>query len=208
MNIDKPKISICEDYDIEKANEEYEFKNYTFSKNCNDALSIKELTIDSCIFKKIDFSNIDLDVSLVDVIFDGCDLSNKKFDKKLLCRVEFRNCKMVGTSFIDSSLKSVLFINCSTKYLNFSNTRIEKMLVEDSNFAEASFMESDIKSIKFNKVLLERTEFFKVKLNKVDFSTCDISSTLFDMTSLKGIVVDRFQCASLVGMLGVNVKED
>ena len=54
---------------------------------------------------------------------------------------------------------------------------------------------------------LDSSEFFKTKLNGVDFSSCEISNIKFDMTSLKGIIIDRFQCQNLVGMLGVEVKE-
>ena len=40
----------------------------------------------------------------------------------------------------------------------------------------------------------------------VDFSNSDISGVMFDMNSLRGIVVDEFQCKSLITMFGVNVK--
>jgi uncharacterized protein YjbI with pentapeptide repeats len=68
-------------------------------------------------------------------------------------------------------------------------------------------METEIKNIDFDKVNLNNTEFIKTKLMEVDFSNCDISHTVFDFYSLKGIIVDRFQCQNLVGMLGVQTKE-
>jgi hypothetical protein len=40
----------------------------------------------------------------------------------------------------------------------------------------------------------------------VDFSNSDISTTIFDLTSLKGIIIDSLQSQSLVGMLGVKIK--
>ena len=68
-------------------------------------------------------------------------------------------------------------------------------------------MEIEIKNIEFVKDNLYRTEFIKTKLNGVDLSSSDISNTIFDLYSLKGIIVDRFQCQNLVGMLGVQIKE-
>ena len=50
-------------------------------------------------------------------------------------------------------------------------------------------------------------EIIDDKINEVDFSNSDISNTIFDLYSLKGIIVDRFQCQNLVGMLGVQIKE-
>ena len=68
-------------------------------------------------------------------------------------------------------------------------------------------MELEVKNLEFNDVNLYHSEFIRTKLVDVDFSLCDISNIMFDMYSLKGIVVDRFQCFNLVGMLGVKIKE-
>ena len=46
-----------------------------------------------------------------------------------------------------------------------------------------------------------------MNLKDVDFSSSQIDGTIFDQYSLRGIIVDRFQCQSLVGMLGVKIKE-
>ena len=81
------------------------------------------------------------------------------------------------------------------------------MLVTDSNFQEASFVEPIVKNISFENTNLDKAEFFKTNLKGVDFSTSMIALTRFDNYSLKGIIVDSFQCAYLVGMLGVIVKE-
>ena len=55
-------------------------------------LKVQEVTIDSCVFQNINFTNVLLeDVDMVDVIFEYCDLSNHHFDKKLLGRVIFKN---------------------------------------------------------------------------------------------------------------------
>ena len=124
MKIIEPKIKNLINYDIENASIEEDFNNYIFDKYDKET-NIKNITIDSCIFNKIDFSNINIEnVDLVDVIFDGCDLSNKIFDNKLVTRVIFKNCKMIGTSFETSSLKDVKFIDCNSRYLNFYNAKI------------------------------------------------------------------------------------
>jgi len=81
------------------------------------------------------------------------------------------------------------------------------MLIKNSNLSEASFMETDIKNIYFEKVDLNRVEFIRTKLKDIDFSDADISSTIFDLNSLKGIIIDRFQCQNIVGMLGVKIKD-
>jgi uncharacterized protein YjbI with pentapeptide repeats len=83
---------------------------------------------------------------------------------------------------------------------------LNNVLFKDSNLSEASFLEAINKNLIFDNVDLYRAEFVKINLNDVDFSNSDISGVMFDMNSLRGIVVDEFQCKSLITMFGVNVK--
>ena len=99
MKINKPKITIYEDKEFNNVNYEEEISNYRFTKTPDEYIKIKDNTFDSCIFENIDFTNIDLiNIDLIDVIFTNCDLSNKSFDNKLINRVVFKNCKMLGSS--------------------------------------------------------------------------------------------------------------
>ncbi len=90
MNIKKPKITTCEDIDInEIKNIEY-ITNYNIKGTINSKIEINEQTIDTCIFTNIDFTNIELNkVDLVDCIFENCNLSNKIFDNKLITSLVF-----------------------------------------------------------------------------------------------------------------------
>ena len=90
--------------------------------------------------------------------------------------------------------------------MNFSNSKLNNVLFKNSNLSEASFLEAINKNLFFDNVDLQRAEFIKINLNDVDFSNSDISGVMFDLNSLKGIIVDEFQCRNLVGMFGVKVK--
>ena len=68
-------------------------------------------------------------------------------------------------------------------------------------------MESDIKDIYFDECKLNRAEFINVNLKDVDLSSCDINGIIFDMKSLRGIIIDRFQCDNIATMFGVKIKE-
>ena len=131
MKRKKPKILSCEEKSILTAYQNKEYYNCHFKENIDKNIEISDTTFDSCIFTKIDFTNIKFtNVDFVDVIFEECDLSNKKFDKQLLSRVNFKNCKMIGVSFIDSSLKDTEFTECITKYLNFSGAKLNNVLFQ------------------------------------------------------------------------------
>lgn len=110
MKIVKPKIKTLNEIAFNDLNTEEEICNFKVTKNPDTKIILEEKTIDSFIFEKIDFKDIELiDIDLTDVIFDGCDLSNKDFNEKYLSRVVFKNCKMLGTSFIDATLKDIEF---------------------------------------------------------------------------------------------------
>ena len=67
-------------------------------------------------------------------------------------------------------------------------------------------MELQVKNLELEKVNFEKNEFVRTKLQGIDFSRCNISNIMFDLYSIKGIIVDKFQCFNLVGILGVEIK--
>ena len=113
---------------------------------------------------------------------------------------------MVGTSFIDSFIKNTEFISVNGRYLNMSGAKISNIKIEESDFSESSFIEVNIKNLSLYGVNFTKAEFLKSLMDGVDFSSSNITDVMFDIYSVKGIVIDRFQCYELMGMLGVNVK--
>lgn len=96
MNIIKPKIKFTEEFIFV----DNVYKNASFTKNPENKVIIEDIDFDSCIFKNIDFSLIELiNVNFLDCIFESCDLSNKNFDEKLIERCEFNSCKLLGSSY-------------------------------------------------------------------------------------------------------------
>ena len=86
------------------------------------------------------------------------------------------------------------------------NITTPSLIIKDS---EISCNEAYInaKNIEFDNVDLNRAEFIRTNLTGTDFSNSNINSTIFDLDSIKGIIIDRFQSQSLVGMLGVKIKD-
>ena len=69
-------------------------------------------------------------------------------------------------------------------------------------------METKIKNIKFHKCEFNGTEVMKTNFNNIDFSNSEISRAIFDLQSLKGIIINSYQCMSFVGMLGIHIKDE
>ena len=48
--------------------------------------------------------------------------------------------------------------------------------------------------------------FKKIQFKGLDLSTCQIQGAMFDLASLKGLIINDFQAVDLIGILGVKVK--
>lgn len=209
MDVGKPKTLKCSDADITKTFDEGDFHRKRCTGSITREYFITDNTIDECIFDKVDFTPVVLErVELIDVEFNDCDLSNKRFDFQPLHRVIFKNCKLYGTSFIDSSLKDVVFDNCKSRYLNLSGSKLRNVIFKSSDFTEASFSGTECKGIYMENVKFEKAEFMRANFNGVDFSKSSIDGAYFDLDTLKGIAVNPSQCVLLASMLGVIVKDE
>ena len=79
MNKIEPIVKYTEDAYFEDIID-MEYENKLFTKNASKSLKIVNTTLNSCIFKKIDFSNIKFEnVDIWDSIFEECDIANKEF---------------------------------------------------------------------------------------------------------------------------------
>ena len=59
-----------------------DFTNKEYLEVDNDKIVIEDKKIDECIFKKIDFNNVDfLYCEFIDTLFEDCIITNKNFDK-------------------------------------------------------------------------------------------------------------------------------
>lgn len=205
MKIKQAKLKKELSSDINYAIENSEFTDTYFEQL--PVNEIRDITFDGCIFKKIDFTKIDIkEITLTDCIFDNCDLSNKCFDKMFITRCEFINTKMVGTSFIESTLKDVKFSLVKADYINFSSSRLNNVLFEKTNLSYSYFSESEMKNVYFDKANLTRTCAYKVIHNELDLSNSILDGIIIDAPFLKDITISPFQAADLISLFGVNIR--
>ncbi len=172
-----------------------------------DKVILKNVTFEDCIFKNVNFENVEFaGVDFINVIFESCDLSNKSIDERLIKNVIFNNCRLSGMSFIDSFIKNTEFNLVYGRYLNMSGSNMSDVKIKDCDFSESSFIDVKIKKLSMNHNNFEKAEFLNTSLNNVDFSSSNITGVLFDLYSVKGMIVDSLQCFELMGLLGVKVK--
>ena len=80
------------------------------------------------------------------------------------------------------------------------------LTASDSELTIESFIESKFKNLEIIGVKFNKSEFLKTSLKGVDFSSSDITDVMFDLMSVKGMIVNQFQCVELANLIGVQVK--
>ena len=206
MMIQKPRIKNLESFTFKKAQNEQIYENLFFSVNPSNNISFSDITFDSCKFEKIDFKFLKLkNVFFCDCIFEHVDLSNFEFYKVNFTRCRFIDCKMIGTSFIDSVLTDISISSSLLRYGNFANCKVHHFLLEKTDCCQASFHYIHVKDIFFSQCNLKNTEFLETPLNEVDLSNSTIEGIIIDLKSLKGAKVSFEQAASLAQILGITI---
>ena len=99
-------------------------KDYIFN-NENIKLD-KNVEIKRCKFDGIIFDEVNIKFgTLEDVEFINCDLSNIIFTDVLMYRVQFINCKLVGTNFIDSDINHTVIKDSMCNYINIASNKLK-----------------------------------------------------------------------------------
>ena len=83
-------------------------------------------------------------------------------------------------------------------------------MASETKLSEASFHATRLRHLALDGCDLSRATFFRTSLSGVDLSTCDVSGLRVssDLRELRGAVIDSDQAVELIGLLGINVKED
>ncbi|MCA1055760.1 pentapeptide repeat-containing protein [Rossellomorea aquimaris] len=170
--------------------------------------NIEKLELSRVSFKGIrllssTFSRADV----ADVIFEGCDLSNTRFDEGILHRVAFKDCKLLGLDLSKAHLKDVTFDNCIMDVSSFIETMTNKVRFERSRMHSANFYECDMKRTAFEQCDLNDIDFTVTNLNGVDISSSFFERINVEAANVKGCIVSPQQAVSFASLLGLKVKE-
>lgn len=164
-------------------------------------------SIDSCIFKNVIFDNCTLkNIDLIDTRFENCDLSNVDLSGGTLYRIEFVNCKLVGTKFDECGLRDVLFKEVCAKYSNFSFTRLKGVNMLESDFNGSVFQEVRREKVAFNEIDFSNSYFNKTTLSKLDLTSCNITDIDIEIRDLAGAIVTPMQALDLTRLMDLTIK--
>lgn len=145
------------------------FENIDYSDQRVAVNKFEECTFINCNFNNSDISQI----TFIDCNFENCDFSLARSKDTALKDVSFRDCKLVGFKFSDSShfLLSMKFYNCNLSFATFHDLKIPKTTFVQCNLQEVDFSKTNLSSVFFDHCDLQRTIFENTVLEKADFTT-------------------------------------
>jgi uncharacterized protein YjbI with pentapeptide repeats len=169
-----------------------------------EKVNFKQVIFRDVTFKNISFSRADIE----DVRFENCDLSNVDLSGSLMHRVEFIDCKVLGSNLSEASLQNVVMNKCNARYVNLVFSRCKKFRIEESELSFADFRWSEFTDANFVNTNLQESQLAGTKLEGVDLSMCDIEGICVTPEDIRGAIVSSLQAISLSKLLGIVIKED
>lgn len=156
---------------------------------------------EQCRFINCDLSDSDLsEIRFLDCEFESCNLSLANLNKTAFQNVKFSNCKMLGLHFENCNDFgfSVSYINCNLSHSSFYKTKPKKTICKDVNLQEVDFTECDLTSSVFDTCGLARATFDNTILEKADLRTSFNYSINPETNRIKKA---RFSLAGIAGLL-------
>jgi uncharacterized protein YjbI with pentapeptide repeats len=154
---------------------EQKFEENTIYKNIKASdIEGSERTFEDCQFINCDLSYANLShITFINCTIDSCNLSLIKVLETGLQGVVFKDCKITGVNFAESSNFSldVSFSKCVLDYTVWHKKKLKGAKFNECSFEEADFSETDLTNAVFEKCNLNRTVFSRTILKGADLRT-------------------------------------
>lgn len=170
---------------------------------------LSHISFNEVIFENCKFINCSLErSSFIDVIFKSCDLSNSNFRDGYFNRCEFISCKCIGVNLSNSTLQQSYIMDSNFHYANFDRLNLNYIYFNESDMTSVNMTECKVKNFQTNATKFIKTNFFKTKLKGIDFTQSELENIIVssNYTELEGAIINHFQAAGLIVLLGVVVK--
>ena len=115
--------------------------------------------------------------------------------------------KLTEDNLSEVTFKNVLFEECSGKYTLFRFAELKETIFENCQIPSADFYQSGLVKVEFRTTDINQSQFVNTKLKGIDFTSCNIDGISAGIEDIQGAVVSYSQAISLIGLLGVVLKE-
>lgn len=193
------------DYDI---HDKHLFEDGIFTQASIANQTADKVCFDRVVFDNVAFNEINFErAEITDVRFERCDLSNVRFRDSVFHRVEFNQCKMLGSDLTSSTLRNVRFQECNGLYSVFRFTDLKQTSIHGSSFDKADFYQATFTKVELIDTSLDQAQLTGVKLAGIDLSQCQFDTLGVSLPDIHGSIMSIDQVSAFAYLLGVVLKE-
>lgn len=175
-------------------------------------LSREHLPVQGCFFSGCLFAGCEMaHARFSDVAFRNCDFSNADLRGSSFHRVEFIDCKLVGTNLSESIQQHITFDRLKAEYVNFFGSRFRNVRFVVAAMRNAVFDACRFERTEFSRCDLLAAEFHGTRLKGISFADSDIRGIRVSeiiSKELAGLKVNRLQAFELARFLGVEIEDE
>jgi uncharacterized protein YjbI with pentapeptide repeats len=170
------------------------------------ARTARLVDLDGCHLRGTNLAGGTLDkVTVVDSVFDHCDLANLTLAHSSLARVELTGCRATGATLSGVLLRQVTFRECLAEMSTFRFATLTSVAFVDCRLQRSDFVSADLTSAVFRRCDLTGAELSQGKARGALFVDCVWDgvrgiSSLAGATVVHGSPLDAH--AFMVGMAG------
>jgi len=168
----------------------------------------RDVSLERSICEKTSFTKSRFQqMTIRDVRFLKCDMSNAGWSGSFWDRVEITGCRLMGFDASQATMKNILIRDCKADFACFRFATFKKTVCfEGCSLKDANFQGADLRGVSFRNCDLSAVEMSQAKLLGADIRDSKIDGIKLAPEDLRGVVVDVFQAAYLAGLLGLIVR--
>ncbi|KRK65777.1 hypothetical protein FC72_GL000222 [Companilactobacillus tucceti DSM 20183] len=172
-------------------------------KSYSDSMSFTDIIFDHCEFDQTDFSRI----SFGNIEWHHSQLAGAKFDRCNWYNCKISSMQLSGADFNNGYFKNTHFRDCKMPYANFTESKFEKISFFNCDLTGSFFQALKVKKgISFTGSILNDSNFGETKLKGFDFKDAEFNNIVISPELAKGLVVNQYQAAILIGSFGIKVE--
>lgn len=143
---------------------------------------------------------------LFDVRAEVTDFSGVDWKKARFRRVEFVECRLLGTQLLEAALDDVVFTQCTLESAVFASAAFKAACFEDCLLRGALFEDADLRGVTFRRCDLTQADLRGAHLRGADLRGSIIDGLKAGPGEMQGAVIDPTQAVQVAGLLGLTVK--
>lgn len=182
---------------------EHTYQNCTFTP-ANASIRLMDVELDHCTFQQTNFD----DGEFVRVTWRHSQLVNTSWRETHWYDCDLRNLQLSGAELTGSFWQRSGIQASKLAYANFSEAQLNQMSFLDCDLLESAFQAvQSKKGVDFAGSRLTGASFIETRLAGFDWHAADFAGVSLNADLAKGLKINQFQAAQLIGLLGIEVAE-